>query len=91
VLEIGTDKMEKQLNEYYKNLSKKVIADNYKHIESFITIENWNYYKHPITNDIYRMPADTNTAHDLITGMPLMARWLCNSECFEEYKKLFIN
>ena len=61
-----------------------------KHIKPFIITESWTYYKHPITGDIYRMSTDTNTAYYLITGMPLMARWLCNSESFGEYKNLFM-
>jgi hypothetical protein len=61
-----------------------------QHVEPFITTESWSYYKHPITGDIYRMPTDTNTAYDLITGMPLMVRWLCNNESFGEYKNLFM-
>lgn len=77
IVGIGIDKMEKQTVT--------------QHVEPFIITESWSYYKHPINSDIYRMSADTNTAYDLITGMPLMARWLCNNECFEEYKQLFIN
>jgi len=60
------------------------------HISPFMNVGIWSYYKHPITGDIYRMPTDSSTAYDLITGMPLMARWLCSSESFNEYKNLFM-
>jgi hypothetical protein len=59
-------------------------------IEPFLNVENWNYYKHPVTSDVYRMSSDTTTTYDLTTGMPLAARWLCSNESFGEYKNLFM-
>jgi hypothetical protein len=61
-----------------------------KPIEPFLTANNKKYFKHPVNGEIYSMPEDKNTAHDLLTGMPLSAFWLCSEWQFENYKSVFI-
>lgn len=66
---------------------KQIIAD---HIKPFLIANNQLFYKHPINGEIYSMLENTESAYDLDSGMPLAARWLCNEDTFNHYRKLFV-
>lgn len=59
-------------------------------LKPFLTNNNTLYFKHPVTHEIYTMQADNTSVYDIITGMPLTARWLCSETQFNQYKSIFI-